>query len=817
MRAAIVGFIAGVSILESQPDLPNRWGMIALVLATLAMLRISRSGHEFLSSDRYKSYKAQFIAGLHALTGLLIGVIWAALIAHGYLSQKLPKSLEGQDLVVVGVVDSLPYRFDQGVRFNLRVEKATQDGVAVSIPEHIALGWYAGMHGYPQAGPAVVQPGERWHLIVRLQRPHGNANPDGFDYELWLLEQNIRATGQVRVDTKAVSENRMLDSFVPGMRVSIERMRGMLRDKIVAALPESQYAGVLVALVIGDQRAVAQSDWKIFNRTGIGHLVSISGLHITMIAGLFASVMHLLWRRSFFTGAQLPLILPAQKVAALTAAIIALLYVLLAGFGVPAQRTLYMLWVVAAALWSGRIGSISHVLCIAAAVVVLFDPWAVLWPGFWLSFGAVAIILYASIGRAGVRLPSHPTRRHRVIHELRTASYTQYVVTLGLVPLTVLLFGQVSLVSPLANAIAIPLVSLLVAPMALAGAFLPVPLSGWLLTMAHALVVWLAAVLTWLSELPYAVVSSPISPFWMFCCALIGALWLLAPRGWPVRWLGIVAWFPIMFNTATFPQRGGMTVTAFDVGQGMGLLIETASHRLLYDTGPFHSPTSNGGNRVIIPYLKSRGIDRLDGVVISHNDNDHSGGALSIFEEIKVDWTASSLAADSPIVLVAPDHIRCEAGQYWRWDDIDFEILHPGTASYDSPKTKPNGRSCTLKITTANHTLLLPGDIETSQENDLVARIPDKLKADILLAPHHGSGTSSTLPFLAAVEPKLAIFQVGYRNRYRHPKTEIYERYKQLGIKRLRSDDSGAITLKFGETVTMQEYRVVHGRYWYAH
>ena len=813
MRGAVLGFVAGICLLQMQANLPATvWLLAAIFSSCLILLAGKWRPSVFL------------MMALRTLAGLLIGFAWAGLFAGHYLAEQLDAGLEGQDLIIVGVVDSLPFRFDQGVRFNLRIERATRDGVAVAVPSHVALGWYAESHGFRRPGvgapiaqlaPVQVEPGERWQLSVRLQRPHGNANPEGFDFEAWLLEQDLRATGQVRTGAASTDLNRRLDAFVPTFGTIVERLRSRVRARILAALHGREYAGAMVALVIGDQRAIAQSDWKIFNRTGIGHLVSISGLHITMIAGLFAALTHFLWRRGFFIGAQLCLWLPAQKAAALAAAITALLYVLLAGFGIPAQRTLYMLWVVAAALWCGRIGSVSHVLCIAAAVVLAIDPWAVLWPGFWLSFGAVAIILYASVGRRSPSLAG-AGRIERLHAQLRETARTQYVVTLGLVPLTMLLFGQVSLVSPLANAIAIPLVSLLVAPLALGGAILPAPLSVLLLSAAHALFAWLAAVLTWLSGLPAAVWAAPMPAFWMFACALIGALWLLAPRGWPVRWAGLVGWLPLLCNPASHPVAGNMTVTAFDVGQGMAVLIETAGHRLLYDTGPAYSPESDGANRVILPYLKSRGIDRLDGVIISHNDNDHSGGARSLFDEIRVGWVASSIAADSPIVVAAPSHRRCVAGQRWTWDGVDFEMLHPGLASYDSTKWKPNARSCTLKITHGPYSMLLPGDIEAVQERELVAADADKLQSTVLLAPHHGSGTSSTVPFLQAVRPQLAIFQVGYRNRYHHPKPEIFARYAELAIGRYRNDLSGAITLQFGSTLTIGQYRHTHARYWYG-
>jgi competence protein ComEC len=806
MRSAIIGLVIGIAWLQVQATLPSSsavWILIALALSAGLSARAVRRGI--------------FRIPLLTVCGAMFGFVWAALFAQSYLSRELPKELEGRDVTVTGTVNSLPIRFEQGVRFNFMVEHAVaEDGAVPDIPSKLALSWYSPFQAEKIETVGNLRPGERWRLTVRLRRPHGNANPYGFDYEVWLLEQNLRATGYVRPDEQSPLKNQRLDRFVFSFGNAVERCRGWLRDRIYAALPEKEFAGVIVALVIGDQRAVTQSDWKIFNRTGVGHLISISGLHITMIAGLFAGVVFALWRRSFFTRGQLPLILPAQKAAALAGAGVALLYVLLAGFGVPAQRTLYMLFVVAAALWRGRITNVSHVLCLALAAVVLLDPWAVLWPGFWLSFGAIAIILYATAGRMHLHSGAELPQRKRWLATLKSASHTQFAVTVGLVPLTMLLFGQISVISPFANAIAIPPISFLITPLALIGSVLPAPLSGWLLGFSHLLMLWLAQLLGWLSGFPAAVWTAPVPPPWIFMLALAGTLWLLAPRGWPIRWLGMVAWIPLFLNVPFRPAQGEMRVTAFDVGQGMALLIETERHRLLYDTGPFYSPESDGASRVILPYLKARGISSLDAVMISHNDNDHSGGALSIFEEMKVGWVSSSLAQDSPIMLAAPNHRRCAAGQSWQWDGVFFELLHPAPVSYDSSKWKPNARSCTLKITLGKHSILLPGDIEAVQEGQLVEGMPDKLRASVLLAPHHGSGTSSTAPFLEAVKPDIALFQVGYRNRYRHPKQEIYDRYGQLGIRRLRSDESGAVELRFGHGLEVSEYRTEHARYWYG-
>lgn len=615
----------------------------------------------------------------------------------------------------------------------------------------------------------------------------------------------MRATGYVRAD----DGNRRLDAFVASPGVVVERVRAALRSRIQAALAGRTYAGVIVALVIGDQRGIDQADWQVFNRTGIGHLISISGLHITMIAGLAAWAVSALWRRSFFTDARLPLLLPAQKVAALTGAVVALLYVLLAGFGVPAQRTLYMLSVVALALWMGRLAAVSHVLCTALGAVVLLDPWAVLWPGFWLSFGAVAVILFAGHGRVGP-----PPRGPR--GALLLAGRTQWAVTAGLVPLTLLLFGQVSIVSPLANAVAIPLVSFVVTPLALAGSLTPGPPGDWLLLLAHWTVEMLAWLLRHMAGWPGAVWRAPAPQAWVFALGLGGTLWLLMPRGWPHRWAGAVALLPMLLQLPEHPRAGAFRVTAFDVGQGMALLVETERHRLLYDTGPAYAPGLDAGSRVILPYLRMRGIAALDGIVISHGDTDHTGGALAVLEGVDAGWVASSLPADHAIVHAARRHVRCSAGQHWEWDGIAFDMLHPTAASYADAHLKTNARSCTLRISNGTRTVLLAGDIEAAQEGELLERARDRLQADVLLAPHHGSGTSSTLAFLQAVRPGIAIFQVGYRNRYHHPKAEVFERYGALGVERLRTDDAGALTLDVGVGATWRGYRMAHARYWYG-
>jgi competence protein ComEC len=811
MRIAIAAFVFGVALLQRQANLESEvTSFLAISLATLVYTLIC-----LLWEISYLRY-IRLVC--FALIFSVIGFFWANLRADWLLQENLPVAWEQREMRITGVVESLPHYTEQGVRFNFNVEQlAASQERPIWFPSHVTLTWKiqseAALQNSDTLDSYPIKPGQRWRLTVRLKRPHGNANPLGFDYEVWLLEQGIRATGAVR--SNQLAHNSLVSKFVWTPSNLVNRWRDQLRQRIHRALPTSPYAGVLVALVIGDQREIAQSDWAIFNRTGIGHLISISGLHITMVSGMFAGLMSYFWRRSFFTQMHLPLHLPAQKVAALSAVLMALLYVALSGFGIPAQRTLLMISIVALAVWSGRMVGLSHVLCLALGAVVLFDPWAVLWPGFWLSFAAVAVILYVSMGRAEGSFGD--SIFDRLQKTLMQAWHVQYAITIGLVPLSLLLFAQLSLISPLANALAIPLVSFVIAPLALIACVLPAPLSTWLWQFSHWFVVQLAAGLQLFSTQTFAVKTFVSPSIGIFFLALIGTLWMLAPRGWPWRFLGWFCWLPLILQKPEMPNLGQLNVTVFDVGQGMAVLLETASHRMLYDAGPYYSPVSDAGSRVILPYLNARGITHLDKMLISHNDNDHSGGALSLLQGLSVQQLMSSLKLDSPIISAAKSHQRCLAGQSWQWDGVAFEMLQPVVASYESEKWRPNARSCTLKISTKRFSLLLPGDIEATQEDELLHAIPEKLSATVLLAPHHGSGTSSTPAFLRAVQPQLALFQVGYHNRYRHPKPQVFQRYAEFGIKRLRTDESGAIRLQFGDTLAVSAYRKEHARYWYAH
>lgn len=776
MRGNILIFVLGIGLLQQQAALPNLVWIAVLPLLWLASRPLPHWPRAVLVKT--------FFLGL--------GFFWAATLAQVRLFDALPPDMQGRDIQLVGVVASLPVTNERGVRFEFDVERVITRGAAV--PRHIQLTAFRSDFGRTAqaAPPPPYHAGERWQLTVRLKRPHGNANPHGFDYEAWLLERNIRATGYVYQD----GGNRRLAERVLHPGYVVEMLRERVAKRFRTVLGERPYAGVLKALAVGEQNAISPDQWKVFLRTGVNHLMSISGLHVTMVSGLIFALVYGLWRRS----PALTLRLPARKAAAAAGALTALSYALLAGYSVPTQRTLYMLSVVAIALWLGRASSASTVLALALLVVALFDPWAVFAPGFWLSFGAVAVILYVGVGRIG-----RP-------HWLRQWAGVQWAVTLGLVPALLLMFQQVSLISPLANAFAIPVISLVVVPLTLAGAILPLDFP---LLLAYQVLAGCMFALEWLSRLPDVVWQQHAPPLWTVLAAGIGLLWMLLPRGFPARWLGMAGLAPMFLLVPLQPAEGELRLAVLDVGQGLAVVAQTRNHALLFDAGPGYTAGADSGSRIVVPYLRASGVKRLDGMIVSHDDNDHRGGAISVLDAMPVSWLASPLTAASPIPSHARNSLRCFAGQAWEWDGVRFEILYPAWESYAAEQLKDNARGCTLKITTPYGSVLLPADIEKESEADILARYPGTLPSTVLVAPHHGSKTSSSEAFIRKINPEIVIFTMGYRNRFGHPKPEVVARYRELGSRLYRSDVDGAVLLRFdSKDVEPQTWRRERRRYW---
>ena len=777
LRAAAVALacIGGAALQLQQHQLwtPAHYGI--LLAAGLALLLLGRAGRH----ARLLLLALALACIAYSVTGLRAGA---------RMGQTLAPNLEGQDLVVTGVVTGLPRQMPDGVRFGFEIERATHAGKPIELPERISLGWYRGWDGDALiAAPfEALRAGQRWRLPVRLKAPHGLRNPHGFDFELWLFEQNIRATGDVRATDAAPA--RLLDASASD---PVSRWRQKVRDAIALSVADPRAAGVLAALAVGDQGAIDRSDWELFRATGVAHLVSISGLHVTMFAWLAGSAIGALWRRS----ARAALWLPAVTAGRWAGVACATAYAVLAGWGVPAQRTVWMLAVAALLSSLGVRWPWPLVLLAAAVVVTAIDPWALLQPGFWLSFAAVGLLMASapSQDRADddpllAASPAPGKGWQRLRSTLRSGVRTQVVATLGLAPLTLLFFQQVSLVGFVANLVAIPLVTLLITPLALLGALLPL-LWQWGALCVGVLSWGLALLASW----PAAVWHAGVAPVWAQAAGLLGALVLLLPVPWRVRALALPLIAPLLVPAIARPESGRMHVSVADVGQGSAVIVRTRTHLLLHDAGPQYARDSEAGTRVLLPLLRAQGERSIDMLMLSHRDADHVGGAAALMSALPVAALWSSLEAGHPLRNAGPPHTRCLAGQHWEWDGVQFSVLHPREEDYASANLKPNGLSCVLRVVdAAGHSLLLTGDIEAPQEQRLVELAPGLLASQVLVVPHHGSKTSSTPAFLGAVQPSHAIAQAGYRNRFGHPAPPVVARYGERGIPLSRSDTCGA-------------------------
>lgn len=792
MRLILLGFVAGCWALQRQGSLPadSALGFASAALAILVvwLVRYGRT--------------TRLAHGLAILLAVSVGFCWAAWRAHSRMGDWLPTQLEARDIEVIGVVSGLPAELSPGARFAFTIEAAPH---GEHVPARVQLSW--------REATLELRPGQRYTFTVRLRRPRGLANPHGFDYAYWLLAQGYGATGYVRSVRNGPQE-----AAHEQLSWRIEAQRATLRDHIRAALPaDARFAPVLVALVVGDQRGIDGDDWLLFNRTGIGHLVSISGLHITMIAGFAGGLVHWAWRHSFGLGRRvrrpLPLWCPARQAALVAAVLAGLGYGLIAGLQIPALRTVAMLSIAAVAAWSARTPPTSLVLAWAAFVALLLDPWAVTQPGFWLSFGAVGVIFLAA------SRPEVPVSGWwpRIRATLASAARTQWAVTVGLVPLTLLLFRQFPVISPLANAVAIPVVSMFVTPLALLGAVVPATLAAPLLALAHGALAWLVVVLQWLASPDWAVWETAQAGMLETVLALLGTLILLAPAafGLRIRLHGVLLILPMVCARGEDVAYGEFRAAMLDVGQGTAVLVQTRAHALLYDAGPAYASGGSAGAQVIVPYLRASGIRKLDHLMVSHEDADHAGGARHVMDAVPI-GIRSTAAPAGHALLGKAEWVACAAGQQWRWDGVQFTVLHPNAGQSRDGAIGSNARSCVLRVDNGRRSVLLTGDIGKAEERELVEKMPaETLRADVLVVPHHGSGSSSSSEWLAAVNPEAAVFQLGYRNRYQHPRADVWQRYGDAGILRYRSDETGAVTMVTqGGAYAMEAFRQAERRYW---
>lgn len=789
-RDLIIAFSVGTVWLQTRSELPPlAWAAIlplaGLSLAVWKRMLAPRGGNKALT---------RMALGVSAmLLAVATGFFYAAWRAEVRLNEQLPTHWQGREIVLSARVLGLPETTPNGVRFVLELARVDTPGAI--LPRRFQLGWFVHT-GEPMLRLAG---GDCVTVKARLYRPHGNVNAGGFDHEAWLLERGIRATGSVVGLPQPSSE------CASSARAWLDAMRSAVRDHLRAALRGKPYEGVVVALAVGDQDAIPASQWTLFRQTGTSHLFSVSGLHITLFSALVFIAIAGVWR--LFPG--LNLRIPARTAGTLLGFVAAAAYTALSGFGIPAQRTLLMLFGAACVALIDRMPTPSRLLTGALAIVVLIDPWAAHAPGFWLSFGAVAALLFANAGRL------------RPLPAWMAWVKTQWAVTLALAPLLLSLFQELSLVSPLANVVAIPLISLIAVPLSLLAALTPMPSIA---TLAHAVVAGVMWVLEALVRLPQPLLHAAAPSLPALILALSGAALLLLPRGWPARWLGWILFLPLFFPRLPSPPEGAVWLTVLDVGQGEAVLVRTARHALLFDSGPSYVSGDDAGARIVAPALWRQGIDRLDGLVLSHDDLDHSGGAVSLLQSHAPKWVLTSLAGvpmqslgqnGQRVRAMRPDAIACQAGQQWVWDGVRFEVLHPPAHQYALAGIGDNNRSCVIRLQSGGLSALLTGDIERLGEMNLQERAVLR-DSDVLVSAHHGSRSSSTPEFLAALRPRWVLIPVGYRNRYGHPHPEVLARYRALpGVTVARTDRDGALTLRLqGDHIELERARTTLKRYW---
>ncbi|MCW8917588.1 MAG: DNA internalization-related competence protein ComEC/Rec2 [Gammaproteobacteria bacterium] len=763
MQTGTIAFLFGVLWLQLQPTLPAAQWLFAASLLPLLVMPL----HKRLAL---------------LLAALLAGALWALLVAQQRLDDALPVQLEGEEVVVLGQIVALPECTARYSRFLFAPQQLSHGDKSYPPPRLLRLNWY---EGAPE-----LRPGQRWQLTVKLKRPWGMMNPGGFDYEQWLFQSGVRATGYVRT----AGENRLLESAHGG--VPLQRLRYDLQQRLERALADSAHGGIIQALAIGERAGIEDGEWAVLLATGTNHLVAISGLHVGLVAGLLFLLMRRLWALC----PRCTLWLAAPRAAALIALLGAVIYAAMAGFSVPTQRAMLMLALVMGAIFWQRPIESSRLLALVALLVVGHDPMVVLAPGFWLSFGAVALILYGMRGRLN---PGGVWWRWGRV---------QWLVAVGLAPLLLLLFGQAAVVAPLANLVAVPWIGLLVVPLTLLGALLLMvwEAGGFALLQGAA---WLTGLLwpllTFLAETLPAL-RLAVAPWWSYLLALSGVVWLLAPRGWPLRWAGVVPLLPLLLWQPPPLAQGEARFTLLDVGQGLVAVVQTRSRVAVFDTGPYFPSGFNTGSAVVVPFLRQQGLAALDTLIISHGDNDHIGGARALAQALPPHRVLTSVPEKMGWIA----HESCRRGERWQWDGVEFELLHPVQVAV---RGRGNNDSCVLRVSVGGESLLLTGDIELAAERELLAHYGARLQADILVAPHHGSKSSSSEPFIAAVAPRWVLFPLGYRNRYGFPHPSVSERYRQGGVTMLTSSASGAISFILGRGALLpEEQRKTARRYWHV-
>jgi competence protein ComEC len=759
LRLEILAFFAGIVFLQLGKQLPSLHFLYILVLIIIIAL---------FFVNKYPCF-------VRYLFVFALGYTWCLAYIYIQKQSQLIAEEEGKTVIVTGYIASIPQSSLAGTTFLFSIQEKNQQ----KWHGLVKLSWHN--LNLP------LQAGEQWQLYVKLKKPYGTMNPYGYDFERWVQQAGIKAIGYVVPQM----QNQRLS--IASFHYPLVRVRQYLQKKISQHMPKSETSAWIMALCIGERTGIPASSWTVLRNTGTNHLMAIAGLHIGLMAALAHYLISWLWRRI----PCLCLWLPAANAGGIAALMMALTYSAMAGFSLPTQRACIMLSVfLVTILFKRNIGS-WHAWCFALLIVLLLNPLSVLEQSFWLSFGSVALIIYGVGGRL------HATGLWWQWGRI------QWVIAVGLIPLSLVLFNQCSLISFVANAIAIPWVGFLVVPLCLLGCFclaFSQGLAGFILYCADKVLALMWAVLTWLSNLPHVVWYQSVPSVWLWLMLFASAILLLLPQGAPGRYLACLGVLPIFLYKPAGPAFGDAWLTLLDVGQGLSAVVQTQHHVLVFDAGPAVMGGIDMGESVVTPFLHSIAINKLDMLVISHADNDHIGGAKAILNQ----FPALSIQTSTPSLLTNANY--CLKGNSWFWDGVDFNFLHPGLSELGLG----NDSSCVLRITAHDKNVLLTGDIEKQAEKTLLNHLSQQLAADILIAPHHGSKTSAVKNFVYAIHPRYVLYAVGYRNRYHFPHASVLKIYDEINAVSYQTDKTGAIQFKLTsqETLTPSLYRLEHKHYW---
>jgi competence protein ComEC len=752
-------------LVHELPRLPSPAAYVPLVLGALLALRSARTTW---------------------LVFVLAGFGWTALCAGERLGQRLSPADLGRDFALTGYVDSFPAVAPGQVTFSFKVDEPR----AAGIPPHVRLTWYD--------APSSIGPGDALAVVARLRPPRGSSNPGGFDYERWLMLTGHGATGYVRSGGVASSAS----SAPPGIAQRWLVLRAQLAERIGDVLRDPDAAALVTALAIGERFRFTEQHWTDFRRTGTSHLVAVSGMHVALIGVLAFLLLRALWTRL-----PQPLASYDLEAAAVASALCTAYYAALTGLAVPAQRSLLMVVVALALLVSRRTVGAFQVLAATLLAVIVWDPFAPLSASFWLSYGAVAILLALAAPR---RVPRDTgPLRQRVLRPVSAFAALQWSIGIALLPLTAAFFDEVSLAGPLVNLVAIPLFNLVLVPLTLVATLLlhvdasAATLAPPLLQLVGTLAAHTIAILHAIAAAPWASLTVPQAPPATLAIAACGVVLALCARPLPGRRLAWLAVLPMFFPMRDVPDVGAASIVVLDVGHGLAVSVATKEHRLLYDAGPSFRSGFNSGSDVVLPALAASGTRRLDRLIVSHADNDHAGGAAAVL--------AAFPGAD---VLKGPDVARlpglaCERGETWEWDGVEFAILHPG----GDFAARGNESSCVLKVSARGGSVLIAGDIEARGESAVVSA--GGIASDVVVVPHHGSSTSSSQAFVDAVRPQLALVSAGYANRWGFPRPAVRARWERAGARMAVTGDDGALTVSLDEAgAVLIAERTRRVRYW---